>query len=85
VATQRLSQREAARIDSAIVRRLPNGEPRRTEIARALEMSERTLQRRLEAEGTSFQRLLDDTRRELAQQYLGQRRNGHGRGEQASR
>jgi len=30
------------------------------------------LQRRLQAEGTSFQRLLDDTRRELAQQYLGQ-------------
>jgi AraC-like DNA-binding protein len=51
---------------------LPDGEPRRTGIARALEMSERTLQRHLEAEGTSFQRLLDDTRRELAQQYLGQ-------------
>ena len=35
--------------------------------------SERTLHRRLAAEGTSFQRLLDDTRRELAQHYLGQR------------
>ena len=35
--------------------------------------SERTLQRRLAAEETSFQRLLDDTRRELAQHYLGQR------------
>ena len=42
------------------------------QIANKLEMSERTLQRRLEAEGTSFQRLLDDTRREVAQQYLGQ-------------
>src|SRR5262249_33658379 len=47
------------------------GEPRRTEVAAVLEI-ERTLQRRLKAEGTSFQRLLDDTRRELAQQYLGQ-------------
>ncbi len=61
----------SSRARAAIIRRLPNGEPRRTEIANALEMSERTLQRRLEAEGTSFQHLLDDTRRELAQQYLG--------------
>jgi len=41
--------------------------------ATILGMSERTLQRRLAAEGTSFQRLLDDTRRELARHYLGQR------------
>jgi AraC-like DNA-binding protein len=51
---------------------LPDGEPRRTDIASILEMSERTLHRRLESEGTSFEHLLDDTRRELAQQYLGQ-------------
>jgi AraC-like DNA-binding protein len=62
----------SSRARAAIIRRLPDGEPRRTEIASTLEMSERTLQRRLEVEGTSFQRLLDDTRRELAQQYLGQ-------------
>ena len=31
------------------------------------------MQRRLTAEGTSFQLLLDDTRRELAQHYLGQK------------
>jgi AraC-like DNA-binding protein len=60
------------RARAAIIRHLPDGEPRRAEIASTLEMSERTLQRRLEAEGTSFQRLLDDTRRELAQRYLGQ-------------
>jgi len=34
-------------------------------------MSERTFQRRLEEEATSFLQLLDDTRRELAEQYLG--------------
>ena len=62
----------SSRARAAIIRRLPDGEPRRTEIAHTLEMSERTLQRRLEAEGTSFHRLLDDTRRDLAQQYLGQ-------------
>jgi AraC-like DNA-binding protein len=70
---QRLDHAQtSSRVRAAIVRRLPGGEPRRAEIASALEMSERTLQRRLEAEGTSFQRLVDDTRRELAQQYLGQ-------------
>src|SRR5215467_3134148 len=70
---QRLDHAQTcSRARAAILRRLADGEPRRAEIARELEMSERTLQRRLEAEGTSFQRLLDDTRRELAQQYLGQ-------------
>jgi len=54
-----------------IIRRLPDGEPRRDEVARELGISERTLQRRLEEEATSFVQLLDDTRRELAEQYLG--------------
>lgn len=49
---------------------LSSSEPRREQVAAALAMSDRTLQRRLQAEGTSFQRLLDDTRRELAQGYL---------------
>jgi AraC-like DNA-binding protein len=70
---QRLDHAQTcSRTRAAILRCLPGGEPRRTEIASALKMSERTLQRRLEVEGNSFQRLLDDTRRELAQQYLGQ-------------
>jgi AraC-like DNA-binding protein len=59
------------RVREAIVRRLPDGEPRRDEVAVELCMSERTLQRRLEEEKTSFVQLLDDTRRELADQYLG--------------
>ena len=58
------------RAREAIIRRLPDGEPRRDAIARELCLSERTLQRRLEAEATSFAELLDDTRRELAEQYL---------------
>jgi AraC-like DNA-binding protein len=61
------------RARAMIIRHLQDGEPRRPKIATLLGMSERTLQRRLAAEGTSFQRLLDDTRRELAQHYLDQR------------
>src|SRR6516225_4921408 len=76
VASEHLRRLDLAHVSSraraAIIRHLPEGEPRRAEIANKLEMSERTLQRRLEAEGTSFQHLLDVTRRELAQQYLGQ-------------
>ena len=59
------------RAREVIIRRLPDGEPRRDQVASELCMSERTLQRRLEAEATSFVELLDGTRRELAQQYLG--------------
>jgi AraC-like DNA-binding protein len=59
------------RAREVIIRRLPDGEPRRNEVAGELCMSERTLQRRLEEETTSFLQLLDDTRRELAEQYLG--------------
>src|SRR5215467_557119 len=62
----------SSRARAAIIRRLPGGEPRRAEIADALEMSARTLHRRLGEEGTSFLHLLDETRRELAQQYLAQ-------------
>ena len=54
----------------AIVRRLPDGEPRRDDLAVELRMSDRTLQRRLEQEQTSIVQRLDDTRRELADQYL---------------
>lgn len=53
-------------------RLLPQGEPRREAVAQMLHLSERTLQRRLNDEGTSFQQLLDDTRRTLAEQYLAQ-------------
>ncbi|HJV94790.1 MAG TPA: AraC family transcriptional regulator [Albitalea sp.] len=56
-----------------IIRSLPDGEPKREDIARALHMSERTLQRRFREEGVSFQQLLDSTRRELAELYLGRR------------
>ncbi|MFF7061332.1 AraC family transcriptional regulator ligand-binding domain-containing protein [Pseudomonas sp. NPDC008258] len=60
------------RVRQVLCRILPQGEPKRETLAQALHLSQRTLQRRLQEEGTSFQTLLDDTRRELAEQYLAQ-------------
>src|SRR6516225_7108139 len=77
VASEHLQRLDPAqtchRVRTVMIRHLPDGEPRRPKIATILGMSERTLQRRLAAEGTSFQLLLDDTRRELARHYLGQK------------
>lgn len=62
------------RVSEAIIRRLHLGEPRREDIANGLAMADRTLQRRLHAEQTSFQQLLDDARRDLARKYLAEPR-----------
>lgn len=62
--------RTSYRVSEEIIRRLHRGEPRREEIASSLALADRTLQRRLHAEGTSFQQLLDEARRELARKYL---------------
>ena len=40
------------------------------DLARELHLSTRTLQRRLTEQGITFQRLLDEARRELARHYL---------------
>jgi AraC-like DNA-binding protein len=62
------------RVTAEIIRRLSRGEPRREEIAASLALADRTLQRRLHAEHTSFQQLLDEARRELAGKYLAEDR-----------
>jgi AraC-like DNA-binding protein len=64
------SARTSRRVSEEIIRRLHRGEPRREEVAASLALADRTLQRRLHAEGTSFQELLDEARRELASKYL---------------
>jgi AraC-like DNA-binding protein len=58
------------RVRAILVRRISDGEPTRAKVAKEMGMSERTLHRRLRAEETSFQDVLDDTRRVLAAQYL---------------
>ncbi|MEH6386559.1 AraC family transcriptional regulator [Pseudomonas profundi] len=74
LATEYLARFDESRVShlarQALCRLLPQGEPKRQAVANVLHMSTRTLQRRLQEEGHSFQQLLDETRRELAQQYL---------------
>jgi AraC-like DNA-binding protein len=53
-----------------LVRRLGKSEAKVETIADALSLSARTLQRRLEGEGTSFQGVLDGVREQLAMSYL---------------
>jgi AraC-like DNA-binding protein len=60
----------AGRVQALLVERLSSGEPDPEAIARALGMSLRSLQRRLEDDGTSFKEVLAVTRRELACAYL---------------
>lgn len=65
-----------ARARAAIEGLLPEGTPALRAVARRLATSERTLQRRLESEGTSYTELVDDTRRRLAERYLREGRHG---------
>lgn len=60
----------AARIATLIATQLDNSVPDRSLIATQLGMSQRTLQRRLQDEGTSYQAVLDNTRRYLALELL---------------
>lgn len=60
----------APQVQQALVESLPNGEPSKQAIAQRLAMSPRNLQRRLEAEGTSFKELLNQARLSLARSYL---------------
>ena len=58
------------RARQALSRLLPKAEATLEAVAAQLDMSPRTLQRRLREEGLSFKRLLDALRRELALVYL---------------
>ena len=58
------------RVRSAIQRKLAGQRPRIEEIARELHISSRTLQRRLQDAGYSFQQVLEEARHQLARHYL---------------
>jgi AraC-like DNA-binding protein len=59
-----------SRTKSAISEYLPSGNVTGQMVAGALHMSPRNLQRRLSAEGTSYRKLVDAVRQELAESYL---------------
>jgi len=58
------------RVSARIRDALPQGQPSARTIGQALHMSSRTLQRRLEEEGTRFSEVLDDVRAELARRQV---------------
>ena len=58
-------------VHGAIQQRLTGSRPNVEEIARDLHLSPRTLQRRLQEAGSSFQRVLDEARHQMARYYLG--------------
>ncbi|MYM85713.1 helix-turn-helix domain-containing protein [Rugamonas sp. FT82W] len=60
----------AERVRSTLLETLPAGEVSMHVVSRKLAVSVRTLQRRLQEEGTSFQQTLDAVRESLAHHYL---------------
>lgn len=60
----------SARVVVLLGEQLTRGEPDRSQLARQLNLSERTLQRRLADEGSHYQQLLNDTRQQLAEHHL---------------
>jgi AraC-like DNA-binding protein len=68
----RFSSRFSRKVREVLAVQLPHGEPSKTQAARRLHMTSRTLLRRLREESTTFQNVLDRLREELAYDYLHQ-------------
>jgi AraC-like DNA-binding protein len=64
----------AAQLKRLLVELLAAGEANADDACRALKLSRRTLQRRLRAEKTSFQKVLNEVRAVLAVNYLSDKR-----------
>jgi AraC-like DNA-binding protein len=67
-------ERITMRVKLKLIEQLPSGHATQESIAKALNISPRSLQRKLQDEGTTYKQLVDDTRRELAAQYVRQSR-----------
>lgn len=66
----RFDRRFSRQVRDSLLSQLPHGQPSKAATARALNMTERTLLRRLHDENTTFKELLDKQREELAYDYL---------------
>lgn len=60
----------ATRVRSRLIDELPSGVVTEKSVAESLNMSLRTLQRRLSEDDTTYQEVLDDTRRQLAERFV---------------
>lgn len=58
------------RVRRAVMEGLSSGKPSAKEVARMLALAPRTLQRKLQEEGTTFQEVSDAVRKDLARQYI---------------
>jgi AraC-like DNA-binding protein len=67
-----------ARVREVLTQRLRDREPSQEEVAEILNVSSRTLQRKLGESGTTFKELLDESRRTLALAYLSTPQNSIG-------
>ena len=61
-----------SKVRSKLIEYLPAGDCSKEKVARALNMSVRSLHKRLNELGTNYQETLDSTREELAEQYMQQ-------------
>jgi len=59
-----------SRVEAKILEQLSSGQVTQESVAKALNLSVRNMQRRLNREGTSFKKLLTETRQYLARQYM---------------
>ena len=74
VVTDYLAQLDSSdvsmRVKSKLIEKLPGGEVSEEGIASSINVSQRSLQRKLKQQGISFTELLESTRRELSLQYV---------------
>jgi len=74
ISTQYLARIERnnieARVREVLTQRLPGSEPTQEDVAEILNMSSRTLQRKLGDSGTTFKKIVDETRHALALSYM---------------
>jgi AraC-like DNA-binding protein len=70
LAYQRAQDSARDQVKTTLKRLLAGQKPDIRDVARALGQSPRTLQRRLREEGVTYQRVLEEARRELARHYL---------------
>lgn len=61
-----------SQVRARVVEMLPSGEPGQENVAKALNLSLRNLQRKLQQADTTYTQVVEDVRQELARQYLEQ-------------